>query len=145
MTPIRRLDHIGIVVRDTESALRYFSEHLGLLVVHEELLDVPPVRLTYLESGNAFIQLIEPRRTDSELSRWLEEHGEGVHHLCFGVDDVSHTIRELSGAADGLLLGQGRGRVSGFFADGPHHGVWIECTEFHQAEDVDRRTGWLDE
>ena len=142
MTPIRRLDHVGIVVRNTDTALRYFSDHLGLRVVHEDVLDAPPVRLTYLEAGNAFIQLVEPRDADSDLSRWLDEHGEGVHHLCFGVDDVSHAIRELSGAQDGVPLGQGRGRVSGFVADGTHHGVSIECTEFHAA-DVEQSRGWL--
>ena len=144
MTQIRRLDHIAVAVRDTELALTHFSGRLGLAVVHQEVLESPPVRLTYLDAGNAFLQLVEPLDTKSEISRWLDENGEGLHHICFGVDDVAGAVRELSSRGDGPFpLGQGRGRPSGFVADGSPHGVVVECTEFHRDEDVDGRQGWL--
>jgi methylmalonyl-CoA/ethylmalonyl-CoA epimerase len=145
MTPIRRLDHVAIVVRDTESALAHFSGRLGLQVVHQDELESPAVRLTYLDAGNAFLQLVEPLDPESELGRWLASHGEGLHHLCFGVDDVSTAVAELSNkTTDRPVLGQGRGRVSAFVRDGSPHGVVLECTEFRREDDVDRTAGWLD-
>jgi methylmalonyl-CoA/ethylmalonyl-CoA epimerase len=143
LTPIRRLDHIAVVVRDTDAALEHFSGRLGLHVVHRDELDAPPVRLTYLDTGNAFIQLVEPLDPESELGRWLRKHGEGLHHLCFGVDDVRAAVEELSDDGGPGTLGQGRGRPSAFIADGAPHGVVVECTEFRRRDDVDRTAGWL--
>jgi methylmalonyl-CoA/ethylmalonyl-CoA epimerase len=144
VTPIRRLDHIAIVVRDTGAALAYFSDRLGLRVVHQDELDSPPVRLTYLDVGNTYLQLVEPRDPESELAGWLDEHGEGLHHVCFGVDDVGAAVEELADpTAAARQLGQGRGRVSAFVPNGAPHGVVVECTEFRREEDVDRTAGWL--
>jgi methylmalonyl-CoA epimerase len=127
---LRRLDHVAIAVRDTPLALEYFSDHLGLPVVHVDELDSPPVRLTYLDAGNVYIQLLSPR-AECDLSSWLDDHGEGLHHVCFAVDDVPGVIVALStNGTSQPELGSGRGRVSGFVSGNSPHGVVIECTKF---------------
>lgn len=131
----RRLDHVGIAVRDTEKALHYFSDRLGLRVLHSEAVDVPPAVLTYLSAGDVLLQLIAPRGPTSDIATWLDEHGEGVHHLCFGVDDVADAVRALSDPGATTSLGRGRGRISGFVQNGIPHGVLIECTEFRSSTD----------
>jgi len=144
MKPIRRLDHVAVVVRSTDEALLHFAGRLGLEVVHTEELETPSVRLTYLDAGNAFVQLVEPLDPEGELGQWLAAHGEGLHHCCFGVDDPLSAAAAL--AADGApppLRGSGRGRISSFVPGPAPHGVRIECTEFRREEDVDRRPGWL--
>lgn len=142
MTPIRRLDHVAVLVRSTDEALRFYRDHLGLAVHSSEELTAPPVRLTYLDAGNAFLQLVEPLGEASTLLAWLDERGEGLHHICFGVDDVPAAVAELSDPGSEVVLGSGRGRLSGFLTtDG--NGVRIECTEFRRDEDVDRAAGWL--
>ena len=99
MTPLRRLDHVALVVRDTDEALRFYRDRLGLRVASSEELPGQQVRLTHLDAGNAYIQLVEPLQLDSPLQSWLDEHGEGLHHLCFGVDDVDATPGWLDGRA----------------------------------------------
>ena len=142
MTPIRRLDHVAVLVRSTEDALRFYSDRLGLPIHSSEELDDPRVRLTYLDAGNAYVQLVEPLDSTSPLGSWLDEHGEGLHHICFGVDDVRAAVAELSDPGSDVVLGSGRGRLSSFVtANGT--GVRIECTEFRRDEDVDRSAGWL--
>lgn len=143
MTLLRRLDHVAVLVRNTEDALRYYEQRLGLHVHSTEEIDSPHVRLTYLDAGNSYLQLVEPLDPQSPLGAWLAEHGEGLHHICFGVDDVATTVSTLSD--DGVVppLGSGRGRRSGFVTTGQSHGVRIECTEFVREQDVDRVTGWL--
>ena len=101
------------------------------------------MRLTYLDAGNAYVQLVEPLDSGSSLAAALDEHGEGLHHICFGVDDVSQAIARLGDDGVPAVLGSGRGRVSGFLAVADSHGVRIECTEFDRAQDVDGVTGWL--
>jgi methylmalonyl-CoA/ethylmalonyl-CoA epimerase len=144
VTPIRRLDHVAVLVRDTEKALEYFSDRLGLRVVHRDELTAPPVKLTYLDCGNAWIQLVEPLDPDSEIAKAIEENGEGIHHVCFGVDDVPAAAEELSEPGfPRPPLGSGRGRPSAFVANGQLHGVLVELTGFLKEDDVDETPGWL--
>ena len=144
MTPIRRLDHVAIAVHDTERALEHFSGHLGLRVISSEEIPRPRLRLTYLDAGNAMLQLVEPLDDDSAIATHLARSGEGLHHICFGVDEVAAGAAELS-VQDGaeVIVGGGRGRLSAFVPGPRPHGVAIECTEFDRKEDVDDHTGWL--
>ncbi len=142
-TPIRRLDHVAIAVWDTEVALRHFRDRLGLRVVHSEELAQPRVRLTYLDAGNAFVQLVEPLDDESDVARALAENGEGIHHICFGVDDALLGAQALSANGTAAVAGTGRGRVSAFVPGPAAHGVRIECTQFDRAADVESPPGWL--
>ncbi len=143
MSVLRRLDHVAVLVRSTDDALRFYRDHLGLTVHSSEEIPTPPVRLTYLDAGNAFVQLVEPLEGDSDLAKWLEAHGEGLHHICFGVDDVAGAVSALSDDGSPVVLGTGRGRVSGFVTTSGGNGVRIECTEFDRALDVEDAPGWL--
>jgi methylmalonyl-CoA/ethylmalonyl-CoA epimerase len=143
---IRRLDHVAVVVADTERALEYFSGRLGLDVVATDVVEKPHVRLTYVDAGNILIQLVEPLDGDSPIAGHLAEHGEGLHHICFGVDDVPADTLALADPGSELPnQGGGRGRKSSFVPGPAHHGVLVECTEFNLEEDVHGNTGWLDD
>jgi methylmalonyl-CoA/ethylmalonyl-CoA epimerase len=141
---IRRLDHVAVAVADTERALRHFRDRLGLVVVAVDEPPEVPVRLTYLDLGNAWLQLVEPLDPQHPLASWLAEHGDGLHHICFGVDDVVSELARI-GAPDLPVpqLGSGRGRPAGFPAGDPPHGVRIECTVFDRVADVDQTPGML--
>jgi methylmalonyl-CoA/ethylmalonyl-CoA epimerase len=142
VTLLRRLDHVAVLVRSTEDALRFYEGHLGLRVHSSEEIDRPHVRLTYLDAGNAYVQLVEPLDDESPLVEWIAEHGEGLHHICFGVDDVPAAVAALSDDGAEVTLGTGRGRVSSFLTNSTN-GVRIECTEFKRPEDVDAVAGYL--
>ena len=143
MTLLRRLDHVAVVVRDTESALAFYSGRLGLSVASSEEIDSPHVRLTYLDTGNAYLQLVEPLDEQSPIARWLDEHGEGLHHICFGVDDVGQAVAALSDPGSEVVLGSGRGRPSGFVSSAESNGVVVELTGFDPKLDVDASPGYL--
>ncbi len=102
------------------------------------------MRLTYLDLGNAWLQLVEPLDPAHPLATWLAEHGEGLHHVCFGVDDVVEELERIGPpGAPPPPLGSGRGRPAGFPAGDPPHGVRIECTVFDRREDVMETRGML--
>ena len=141
MSVIRRLDHVAIAVEDTQAVLARFAGELGLAVVHQEELERPAVRLTYLDLGNCYLQLVQPLVAGEPVAEWLRGHGDGLHHLCFGVDDVASAAAAL-GDGTPVPLGSGRGRPSAF-VPGRAAGVLLECTEFRHDEDVERHRGWL--
>jgi methylmalonyl-CoA/ethylmalonyl-CoA epimerase len=134
MTALRQLDHVAVVVRDTEHALTYFTGRLGLEVVSTEVIERPHVRLTYLDAGTVAVQLVEPLDGASPVAQHLAEHGEGLHHIAFAVADVARTAAALADpGAPEVTVGSGRGRPSAFVPGDPHHGVRVEVT---QADDV---------
>ena len=135
MTALRRLDHVAIAVRATDEALEYFSGKLGLEVSHSEEIASPHVRLTYLDAGNTYIQLVEPLDSEAELSQWLAENGEGLHHICFAVDDVLATVRGLSLDGGSPPTVTARGRMAAFVPGARMHGVVVECTEFRKEDE----------
>jgi methylmalonyl-CoA epimerase len=126
---IERLDHVAIVVADTERALTFFRDQLGLEVV---AVDEPPppaaaVRLTYVGTGSVPIQLVEPLDDRSPVALWLAEHGEGLHHICFATDDVGAQIRGLVGDVP-YELGSGLGKLTAFLPGELPQNTRIEFT-----------------
>lgn len=84
----RRVNHIGIVVRDLPAALVVWHEIMGLALEGERDLPERGMRVAFLRAGETMIELLAPTREDSEVSRFLEKKGEGVHHVCLETDDV---------------------------------------------------------
>lgn len=136
MSVVRSLDHIAIAVRDTDAALARFTAY-GLPVIASETIERPHVRLTYLDCGNACIQLVEPLDEDSPIAEFLAAEGEGLHHLCFGVEDVPAAATELAGGTPPAAIGSGRGRPSAFVAGDLPSGVRIEVTELADSNSAD--------
>ena len=93
----QQLDHIAIAVKDTEEALGFYRDTLRLPVLLSETLAEVGVRLTHLDLGNLRLQLVEPLNEDHPIARFLAERGEGLHHLCWQVDD---TGKAMDGLAD---------------------------------------------
>jgi methylmalonyl-CoA epimerase len=102
MATVEQIAHIGIAVRELESALVMYRDRLGLS--HVETKDVPErgLRVAFLQAGEALIELLAPLHEDSEISRFLDKRGEGIHHLCFQVNDIHEKLQELED--DGVRL-----------------------------------------
>jgi methylmalonyl-CoA/ethylmalonyl-CoA epimerase len=91
----RSLDHVAIVVPDTEAALQIWRDRVGLKVLHSEVVNNGALRLTHLDLGNTHLQLVQPLQADHPLQAWVAKNGAGLHHLCFRVDDVGQAFVEL--------------------------------------------------
>ncbi|MCC9658751.1 VOC family protein [Rhodopirellula halodulae] len=127
-----RLDHIAIVVRDTDEALAFYRDQLGLSVLIDERIESGQVRLTHLDMGNLHLQLVQPLTEDHPLQEHLKQRGEALHHLCFECDDVKKTFDQLSDRSmkpksetphDGVL-----GKKAGFIDPQTTRGVVWEMT-----------------
>ena len=92
----QKLDHIAIAVKNTEEALLFYQGTLGLPMLHSEVLEEVGVRLTHLDMGNVQLQLVEPLSDTHPIAKFIEERGEGMHHLCWKVDDAEKAMAKLS-------------------------------------------------
>jgi methylmalonyl-CoA/ethylmalonyl-CoA epimerase len=122
-----RLDHVAVAVHDIRASLSYYTEVLGLPVVADERAEDPGVRLVYLDAGNTYLQLVEPLRS-GPVSDFLAERGEGLHHMCFAVLRLEHTLAALPGERDAAIFQGGRGRRACFLT-GTANGALVELTE----------------
>ncbi len=91
----KEVDHIAIVVRDTETALRLYRDQLGLPELLSEVLPEVGVRLTHLDMGNVRLQLVQPLSPEHPLSQHLDTHGEGFHHVCWKVGEIESAMEQL--------------------------------------------------
>jgi len=127
----RGLDHVAIVVPDTEAALKIWRDGVGLKFLYSEVVNNGAIRLTHLDLGNTHLQLVEPLQPDHPLTAWLAKNGAGLHHLCLRVDDVGQAFVELPkhGLATAPAIHQGtQGKRALFLDKSPTQGVQLEVT-----------------
>jgi len=84
------LDHAGIATTDLESLLFCFEDLLNAEIAHEELLD--GMRITFLDIGGDYLELIEPISEDGTIAQYLDRNGPGIHHLAFATDDIDAAL-----------------------------------------------------
>jgi methylmalonyl-CoA/ethylmalonyl-CoA epimerase len=127
---LKRIDHIGIAVEDIESALAFFGTALGLELDHLATEEGGRTRVAFLPVGGSEVELVEPQDAESGLGKFLAKRGEGIHHICFEVDDLEVALARL--AANGAQLVDEIPRVSAsgmryaFIHPKSAHGVLIE-------------------
>jgi methylmalonyl-CoA/ethylmalonyl-CoA epimerase len=126
------LDHVAILVTNTEEALRVYRDRLGLPVLLSEVVNNGAVRLTHLDMGNVQLQLVEPLDEAHPLAVHLREHGPGLHHLCFAVENVETAMTAAAERGIGMaqtLPHQGtQGKRAAFLDRASTGGVPMEIT-----------------
>lgn len=99
---ITRIDHIGIACRDLDASIEFYRNTYGFEVLHSEVNEEQGVREAMLringtdDGGASYLQLLEPIREDSAIAKYLDKHGEGVHHIAFGTPDVVAATEEAT-------------------------------------------------
>ena len=91
-----KIDHIGFVVKDIESAIERFTNVYGFIVQHEAIYDPSQhVMLAMLVSSNSYqVELIQPVDKESPSYDFMEKGG-GLHHLCYCTNDIEDSIKKI--------------------------------------------------
>ncbi len=126
----KKLDHIAIAVNDIDESLPKYIQGMKLTLVEDEVLPSVGVRLAYLDGGNTMIQLVQPLR-EGPIQTFLQDHGEGLHHLCFAVEDISAYLEHMQVDPKPKVALGGRRRLCCFLNEAPN-GLRIELTEFDE-------------
>ncbi|HET7339984.1 MAG TPA: methylmalonyl-CoA epimerase [Methylomirabilota bacterium] len=100
---IRRIHHVGIVVKRLTDAYAFYRRVLGLPLVREAELPDQGVRAALLSAGESEIELLEPLGPSTSVGRFLARRGEGLHHLCFDTADVGAELAGLKNRGVELL------------------------------------------
>jgi methylmalonyl-CoA/ethylmalonyl-CoA epimerase len=126
---LTRIDHVGIACRDLDRAIAFYEATFGLAVASRERNEDQGVleamlRVADAPSGTSYVQLLEPLGPDTPVGRFLAQRGEGVHHVGYGVTDVTAALEAIG--ATGVRLIDSR----------PRHGSMGASIAFLHPKDV---------
>jgi len=130
---LEKIDHIGVAVRDLESAVARYTVITGHPPERFEEVAEQKVRVAMFSVGESRIELLQATSPDSPIAKFIDKRGEGMHHVCFKVSDLKAALARL--ASEGMEILPGAGGVG---ADGSRvaflrpksgNGVLIELVE----------------
>ena len=104
---LSRIDHVGVACRDLNASIELYTTTFGLLVASTEVNEAQGVKEAMLHvadgpAGSSYLQLLEPLAPDTPVGRFLERRGEGVHHVGYGVADITAALATIG--ANGVRL-----------------------------------------
>lgn len=98
-----RLDHVAVAVSSLDIALETFRAIWNLRPDSIETYESEAVREAMLPLGNTYLQLIEATTSASTVARFIERHGEGLHHIAIQVDDIAAEVARLRAVGARLI------------------------------------------
>jgi methylmalonyl-CoA/ethylmalonyl-CoA epimerase len=104
---VTAIDHVGIAVPDLDAAIKWYHDHLGMIVLHEEINEDQGVREAMLSVrgapvGSAQIQLMAPLDETSTIAKFLDKRGPGLQQLAYRTSDIDALSERLR--AEGMRL-----------------------------------------
>ena len=131
---IKRLHHVGIAVNNLDESISLYEQILGVKPHSIEDIPTQRVKAAFFKVGEETeVELIQPTVSDSGVARFLKNRGQGIHHICFEVDDVDGELKAMTEKGMELIDRQGRtepaGKV-GFLHPKSTRGVLIELIQF---------------
>lgn len=92
---MRKIEHIGIAVKDLKTSNALFTKIFGNPPYKEEEVVSEGVKTSFFMNGPNKIELLEATNSDSPIAKFLEKKGEGIHHIAFDVEDIVAEIARL--------------------------------------------------
>ena len=92
---MRKIEHIGIAVKDMQAATKIYSSLLGYAHYKTEQVASEGVNTAFFTCGDSKIELLEATSNESAIAKFISKKGEGVHHIAFAVDDIKKEVSRL--------------------------------------------------
>ncbi len=92
---MKKIEHLGIAVKDLEKSKLLFSKLLGNTSYKTEEVESEGVKTEFFMIGESKIELLEATNENSAITKYLEKKSEGIHHIAFAVDNIEEEIKRL--------------------------------------------------
>jgi methylmalonyl-CoA/ethylmalonyl-CoA epimerase len=132
------IDHTGIAVHDINQAVATYTKLLGMAPTWTERLEDRKLTLVFFDLGPSSIELLCPDSdSPSPIAKFLNNHGEGIHHVAFLVKDIRVELQRLASAGftliDQVPRSGARGSEIAFIMPHSCNGVLVELVQAHQS------------
>ena len=128
-----KIDHFGIAVRSISESLVFYRDALEVELAGTEAVADQGVNVALLPVGETRIELLEPVSEDSPVGRFIAKRGEGLHHICYEVEDLAAKLERLRSRGARVLDGYPRrgaeGKLAAFLHPASANGVLVELVE----------------
>ena len=135
---VTAVDHVGIAVADLDAAIAWYHDHLGMILVHEEINEDQGIREAMLSvrgapTASTQVQLMAPLDESSVIAKFLDKRGPGIQQLAYRVSDLDTLTERLRTQGIRLLYdaprrGTANSRIN-FLHPRDAGGVLIELVE----------------
>jgi methylmalonyl-CoA/ethylmalonyl-CoA epimerase len=92
---MRKIEHIGIAVKDLEVSNTLFEKLFGAPAYKSEVVESEGVTTSFFLNGPNKIELLAATNPESPIAKFIEKKGEGIHHIAFDVEDIVSEIARL--------------------------------------------------
>lgn len=99
---MKKIEHIGIAVKDLEASNELFKKLLGKAHYKTEEVASENVFTSFFKIGRSKIELLEASDPTSPIAKFIEKRGEGIHHLAFEVSDIKKEMKRMK--KEGFIL-----------------------------------------
>jgi methylmalonyl-CoA/ethylmalonyl-CoA epimerase len=127
------IDHIGIAVKDLESAVKTYEKILNRPCDKREVVDSEKVETAFFNTGQSKVELLGGTTPDSVINKYIEKKGEGIHHVAFEVDDIHAELERLRSEGFTVLNEQPKdgadNKLVAFVHPKDNHGVLVELCQ----------------
>ncbi len=90
---VKKLNHVAIAVSNLEESAKFYQDIMGLKLKGVEVVTAQKSKVGFFPIGETNVELVQPAEPDSPLVKFLETKGQGIHHICFEVDDIESEIK----------------------------------------------------
>jgi len=128
---IKGISHIGIAVKSLEESRKFYKEVFGLESSEPVIGGGGNTKISMIHLENAVIELLEPVTEDSPVGKFLAKQGEGIHHICYDVDDIFKNVENLKSKGIQVIGSPKPGMegISVFLHPKGTHGVLVEFVQ----------------
>lgn len=96
---IKKIDHIGIAVKNLDEALSIYKRIYGLNPIKVETHEDIKVKIAFIPLGEVLIELLQPTEPGAgKIGHFIEEKGEGLNHIALRVDNIDGAMVKLKNA-----------------------------------------------
>ena len=99
---MKKIEHIGIAVKDIEQSNKIFSKIFGIKSYKSEIIDSEGVITSFFRFGSHKIELVAPINKKGPIQKYLDNNRQGIHHIAFDVEDIQKEMKRIS--AHGIRL-----------------------------------------
>ncbi|MEY3598629.1 MAG: hypothetical protein RL521_1051 [Bacteroidota bacterium] len=92
---IRKIEHLGIAVKDIEASNRLFEQLFGSSPYKQEVVEREGVLTSFFHLGESKIELLQATNEESPIAKYLDKNKEGIHHIALDVDDILEEMKRL--------------------------------------------------
>ena len=137
---MKRIEHIGIAVKDLDQANILYTQMLGVSPYKQEAVESELVITSFFQTGESKIELLAATDDSSAIAKYIQKRGEGMHHIAFEVEDIDAAMHDMTERGFRLLSEEAKrgadDKLICFIHPKSAHGVLIElCQSIHKEED----------